>query len=39
MINVLWSKQLEAVEQKRDSQSLYVRDMWRLLREGSGLLD
>jgi hypothetical protein len=39
MTNVLWSKQMEAAEQKRDSQSLYVSNMWRLLRDGSGLLD
>jgi hypothetical protein len=34
MINVLWSHQLEAAENKRDSESLYVRNVRRLLKEG-----
>ena len=34
MINVLWSHQLEAAENKRDSENLYVRNVRRLLKEG-----
>ena len=34
MINVLWSRQLEVAENRRDSDNLYVRNIRRLLREG-----
>jgi len=39
MINVLWSRQLEAAEGKRDSENLYVRNVKRLLREGPAVLE
>lgn len=34
MINVLWARQLEAAENVRSSESLYARNLKRLLREG-----
>ena len=39
MINVLWSHQLEAAEQVRASQSLYVRNINALLSAGPEKLE
>mmetsp|Transcript_25558 Transcript_25558/g.33425 ORF Transcript_25558/g.33425 Transcript_25558/m.33425 type:complete len:368 (-) Transcript_25558:191-1294(-) len=39
MINVLWASQLEAAENKRDSDNLYVRNVKKLLKEGKEKLD
>jgi len=39
MINVLWSRQLEAAENRRASDNLYVRNVRRLLKEGPASLE
>ena len=36
MVNVLWSRQLEAAETKRKSSELYVRNLERILEGGGG---